>query len=117
MNANLPIEMTDDDRVLYQKVARDAGGNIAFAWLVVAVVWVLSGLWMPAAKALFWVGAAVLAVDLVRYVLLTGAGIVLATKGQHNGKWIWAANLALLIENGICVIALYVAARAIGYLQ
>ena len=101
----------------YERVARDVGGNIAFTWIGVAVVWIANALWLFGAKALFWAGTAFAVLTLIQVAGLTVAGIALAAKGHRESGWTWAANAARVVEVISDVAAVWVAARIVGYLH
>jgi len=102
---------------LYERVARDVGGNIAFTWIAVAVLWVVNAFWILGAKVLFWVGAAMAALTLIQVAGLTVASTVLAIKGHRESGWTWAANAARVVEVVSDLAALWVAARIAGFLH
>jgi hypothetical protein len=120
--------MTDDKPIgfaYYEKVATDAGGNIAFAFIGLGVIWLCGRFWPGVSKVLFWVATALTALNVIHFILVLAAGtIAWSTKRltplaeNHPGwKWLWAATAARLFEQILCLLALYLAARVIGYLR
>ena len=103
----------------YEKVATDAGRNITFAFIGCGIIWLVSRFWFGAAKVLFWVTAAVTALGVVHFLLVTSAGaIAFATKrltplaqGHPGWKWLWAGTATRLLEQ-----ILWLAARVVGVL-
>jgi len=107
----------------YEKVATDAGGNIAFTFIGSGIIWVCSRVWLGAAKVLFWGAAALMALSLAHFLFVSAAGaIAWAIKaplpaGQPSWKWLWAGTAARIVEQVLCLTALWLAARAVGYLR
>lgn len=109
----------------YEKVAADAGRNTAFAFLGLGVIWLFSRFWLGGAKVLFWGDAAFVALGAAHFLLITAAG-ALAWAGkrfaplpadQPSWKWLWAGTAARLMEQVLCLVALWLAARVVGYLH
>jgi hypothetical protein len=118
--------VTTDEKTgfaFYEKVATDAGGNIAFAFIGLGIIWLFSRVWLGAAKVLFWAAAALTAFGLAHFLIVTAAGaIAWAGKrsfplptGQPSWKWLWGATAARLVEQVLCLTALWLAARVVGY--
>lgn len=115
-----------DDRFgypVYEKVATDAGGNIAFALIGTGVIWLVAKFWLGAAKVLFWVAAAVMALSAAHFLVVLLAGLLSVIfswkmKTPHvREKWLWVSTAARLIEQILSLTALWLAARAVGYLR
>src|SRR5580658_1206017 len=99
--------MTDNTSggyAVYEKVATDAGGNIAYAFIGAGVIWLLTKFWLGAAKALFWVAAALMALSVAHFsvVLISGAiawALSWKMKAHHfREKWLWASTATRLVE-------------------
>jgi hypothetical protein len=108
----------------YEKVATDAGRNAAFAFIGLGVIWLLSRLWLGGAKVLFWADATIVALGVAHFMFVTAAGAI-AWAGkrsfplradQPSWKWLWAGTAARLVEQVLCLTALWLAARVVGYL-
>lgn len=104
---------------LYEKVAADAGGNIAFAFIGTGIIWLVAR-WAPIfARLLFWLGAALMTWAIVHFIVVTAAGVVVSARGPIVGqpprRWLWAAQAARFIELILCLVALWLAARVVGY--
>jgi hypothetical protein len=103
---------------VYEKVARDAGGNIAFAFIGLGIIWLLAKFWLGAAKVLFWVAAAMMVLSVVHFLVVVTAGAAASMKaGPARDKWLWASAGARLVEQILSLTALWLAARAVGYLR
>ena len=109
----------------YERVATDAGGNIAFAFIGLGVIWLLNRFWLGAARVLFWTAAVVVVLGVAHFLFVTAAG-ALAWAGkrsfplpadQPGWKWLWAGTAARLVEQVLCLTALWLAARVVGYLH
>jgi hypothetical protein len=114
--------MADDTSggyAIYEKVATDAGGTIAFAFIGAGVIWLLTKFWLGAAKVLFWVAAAVMALSVAHFLLVIGAGAIasMMKSSPARNKWLWMSAGARLLEQCLCLTALWLAARAVGYLR
>jgi multisubunit Na+/H+ antiporter MnhC subunit len=104
---------------VYKKVAPDAFSNIGFAFLGAGIIWLFTKFWLGAAKVLFWVAATLMALSVAHFavVLLAGA-IAWAINGpQAREKWIWASTAVRFLEQILILTALWLAARAVGYLR
>jgi hypothetical protein len=104
---------------IYEKVASDVGGNIAFALIGLGIIWFFAKFWLAAATVLFWAAAVVMALSVAHFLVVFSAGAILwATKRPPaRNKWMWAATAARLLEQIVLLIALWLAARAVGYLR
>ena len=119
--------VTADERTgwaFYEKVATDAGGNIAFAFIGLGVIWVFSRVWLGAAKVLFSGAAAVMALSIAHFPFVSAMGAIAwagkfppLSADQPSWKWLWAGTAARLVEQVLCLTALWLAARAVGYLR
>jgi hypothetical protein len=113
--------MADDTSgyAVYEKVATDAGGNVAFAFIGLGVIWLFTKFWLGAAKVLFWVAAAVMVLSVAHFLLVIAAGAVVSMMkaSPARNKWLWASAGARLLEQILSLTALWLAARAVGYLR
>jgi hypothetical protein len=108
----------------YEKVETDAGGNIAFAFIGLGVIWLFSRFWLGAAKVLFWGAAAVMALSVAHFLFVSAMGtIAWAAKSfaplaadLPSWRWLWVATAVRLLEQVLCLTALWLAARVVGYL-
>jgi len=97
-----------------RRIPTDAGGNIAFAFVGLGVIWLFSRFWLGAAKVLFWGAAAVMALSVAHFLFVSAMGtIAWATnrfapvQNRPSWKWLWAANAARLFEEALCLTALW----------
>jgi hypothetical protein len=113
--------MADDTSgyAVYEKVAVDAGGNIAFAFVGLGVMWLLAKFWLGVAKVLFWIAAGVMALSVAHFLFVIAAGAVasIPKASPTRNKWLWASTGARLLEQILSLTALWLAARAVGYLH
>ena len=123
--------VSDGDRLsrltaaLSRREHRLTGNNIAFAFIGSGIIWVCSRVWLGAAKVLFWSAAALMALSVAHFLFVAAAGaIAWALKrgaplggDQPSWKWLWGATAARLVEQVLCLTALWLAARAVGYLR
>ncbi len=89
---------------------------MTFAVIGTGIIWLFSKVWLFPAKALFWLAALLNAVDVLQVLAITTIGVVAFAAGRRESKWVWAANLARIIEAVVCVTMLWLCARIIGYL-
>jgi hypothetical protein len=113
--------MTDEKTgyAVYEKVATDAGGNVAFAFIGLGIIWLLSKFWPGVAKVLFWIAAAIMLLGVAHFLFVVAAGAV-ASIPKHSptrDKWLWASTGARLLEQILSLTALWLAARTVGYLN
>ena len=109
----------------YEKVATDAGRNITFTFIGLGVIWLCGRFWPGVSKVLFWVATALAALNVIHFTLVLAAGaIAWSTKrftplaADHPGwKWLWAATAARFLEQLLCLVALWLAAKVVGYLR
>jgi hypothetical protein len=109
----------------YEKVATDAGRNAAFAFIGLGIIWLFSRFWLGAAKVLFWIDAAMVALGAAHFLFVTAMGaLAWAMKrvaplpaNQPSWKWLWAGTAARLVEQVLLLTALWLAARVLGYLH
>jgi hypothetical protein len=85
---------------VYEKVASDAGGNIAFAFIGSGVIWLFTKIWLGAAKVLFWVAATLMALSVAHFtvVLLAGAIAWAMNAPQVREKWLWVSTAIRFFE-------------------
>jgi hypothetical protein len=104
---------------VYEKVATDAGGNVAFAFIGLGVIWLLSKFWPGVAKILFWIAAAISLLGIAHFVIVVAAGAVgsIPKDSPTRDKWLWASAGARLVEQVFSLTALWLAARVVGYLH
>jgi hypothetical protein len=100
---------------VYDKVATDAGRNIIFAFAGTGVIWLLSRVWLDGARIAFWIALGVMALSIFHFLFTTVAGFLVLLSGRQTSRWVWAANAARLLEEVCCLVALWLAARAVGY--
>jgi hypothetical protein len=110
---------TPEGYKFYEKVAADAGANITFAFIGAGVIWLIGRWFSTAARVLFWIDAALMAWTIVHFVVVTVAGVIVSAPGPISGqpprRWLWAAQAARFVELILCLAALWLAARAVGY--
>jgi hypothetical protein len=113
--------MADDTSgyAVYGKVATDAGGNVAFAFIGLGIIWLVTKIWLGAAKVLFWVAAAVMVLSVAHFLFVVAAGAIasMMKSSPARDKWLWASAGARLLEQILSLTALWLAARAVGYLH
>jgi hypothetical protein len=104
---------------VYEKVAADIGRNIALSFIGVGIIWLIARFWLGAAKVLFWVAAAVTALGVAHFLFVLLAGTITWMTGRPGSRerWLWAATAARLVEQILLLIALWLAARSVGYLS
>jgi hypothetical protein len=100
---------------VYEKVAADAGRNITFAFIGAGVIWLLSTVWLDGAKILFWIALAVMALSILHFLFTSITGVFVLLTSRQTSKRFLAANAARLVEEVLCLVALWLAARAVGY--
>ena len=100
---------------VYEKVAADAGHNITFAFIGAGAIWLLSMVWLGGAKMLFWIALAVMALSILHFLFTSITGVFVLLSNRQASKWLLAANAARLVEEVLCLVALWLAARAVGY--
>jgi hypothetical protein len=117
------MEDSTPGHAIYQKVAANAFSNIGFAFLGVGVIWLITKFWVGAAEVLFWVAATVTVLCVAHFlvVLLAGAiSLIFSWKmktPQVREKWLWVSTAVRLLEQILLLTALWLAARAVGYLR
>jgi hypothetical protein len=113
--------MADDKTgyAVYEKVATDAGGNVAFAFIGFGIIWLISKFWLGTAKVLFWIAAAIMLLSVAHFLFVVAAGAVASIPrySPTRNKWLWASAGARLFEQILSLTALWLAARTVGYLR
>lgn len=103
---------------VYQKVASSAGENIATAFFIAGVIWLLSKIWLGAAKVLFWIALIIKVLGIIHFAFTTILGIVAVfalLTGRQSLKWPLSAFYVRLVEQVLTLTALWLAAMAVGY--
>ncbi len=101
----------------YEKAATDAGGNIAFAFIGLGVIWLCARFWLSGARGLFWLAACVTVLSVVHFSVVVVAGAIVSVRPipGHDRRWLWAGAAARLVEQIALLTALWLAARSVGY--
>jgi len=101
----------------YEKVATDAGGNIAFAFIGLGVIWLCAKFWLAGARGLFWLAAGVMALSVAHFLMVTAAGAITSMRPVpgHDRRWLWGGVATRFIEMIASLAALWLAARTVGY--
>jgi hypothetical protein len=102
----------------YEKVATDAGGNVAFAFIGLGVIWLCTKLWLAGARGLFWLAAGGMALSVAHFLIVTAAGAIASMRPilGHDRRWLWAGVAARFVEIIASLAALWLAARSVGYI-
>ena len=102
----------------YEKVATNAGGNIAFAFIGLGVIWFCAKFWLTGARGLFWLAAGMIALSVAHFLMVIVAGGIASMRPipDHDRRWLWAGAAARFIEIIAAVTALWLAARSVGYI-
>jgi len=101
---------------IYEKVATDAGGNIAFAFIGVGIIWLVERIFPTAARVLFWIAAGVMGLSVIHFTVVTLSGVIASWQIERSSRrWLWGAQGARLVELILCLTALWLAARVVGY--
>ena len=106
---------------VYEKVATDATGNVIWAFVAAGLVWLLSKVWLMGAKVCFWGGVVLETVNVLHLLFVTAAGVfvhisdAIVHKKRPGRSWLWAGNVVRLVEVALSLVALWLAAKAVGY--
>ena len=106
---------------VYEKVATDATQNVVWVFFAAGVIWLLSKAWLTGAKVCFWGGVILAAVNVLHLLFLAAGGVLstvldaIAHKKRPGRSWLWAATALRLAEMALCLVGLWLAAKAVGY--
>ena len=104
---------------VYKKVASDAAKNVVWTFNEAGLIWLVGKVWLTGARIAFWAYLFFNAWSVLHVLFSTVAGVfstVLVTGRPSGSKWLWAANAIRLVEEALSLVALWLAAKAVGYL-
>lgn len=89
--------------------------GVAFAFFGAFMLGMMSNIWQGGARFLFWCVVAVMAFDIISFVGAIGGTVALAATKAVPMGWPWACLVTRGIGTVLYVVALWVAARGVGY--
>ena len=113
---NSQSEPAPTGRAFYDRVATDAGQNMAYVPFALGFFWMIAHIWPSAGRVLFWLAAAFMAYTVFHFAVVILAGILVATtRNEANTRWHWASLLIRFVELIWFLSALWLAAYIVGY--
>ena len=98
---------------IYARVANDFTRNLFIFGAATLFVWWLAGVWRLGAQGLFWMGAAVVALEVLQVLAAVASSLAAPIMARQQGqridgeKWMLAATVVRVADAGVSVGLLY----------